>query len=46
MKTLRDELDRSPDRLIKEAKAKAKKGIAGKKLRGYQKDVKLIEVGD
>jgi hypothetical protein len=46
MKTLRDELERSPDRLIKEAKAKAKKGTAGKKLRGYQKDVKLIEVGD
>jgi hypothetical protein len=46
MKTLRDELERSPDRLIKEAKAKAKKGITGKKLRGYQKDVKLIEVGD
>jgi hypothetical protein len=36
MKTLRDELERSPARLIKEAKAKAKKG-PGKKLRGTEK---------
>jgi hypothetical protein len=27
-------------------KPKAKKGSTGKKLRGYQRDVKLIEVGD
>jgi hypothetical protein len=46
MKTLCDEVERSPDRLIEDAKAKAKKGTNGKKLAGYQKDVKLIEVGD
>jgi len=46
MKTLCDEVEQSPDRLIEEAKTKAKTGITGKKLRGYQKDVKLIEVGD
>ena len=46
MKTLCDEVERSPDRLIEDAKTKAKKGSNGKKLRGYQKDVKLVEVGD
>jgi len=46
MKTLCDEVERSPDRLIEEAKTKVKKGSDGKKIRGYQKDVKLIEVGD
>jgi hypothetical protein len=46
MKALCDEVERSPDRLIEEAKTKVKKGSRGKKIRGYQKDVKLIEVGD
>ena len=46
LKALRDEVERGPDRLIEEAKTKAKKGSDGKKLRGYQRDVKLIEVGD
>jgi len=46
MKALCDGLERSPDRLIEDAKAKAKTGSTGKKLRGYQRDVKLVEVGD
>jgi hypothetical protein len=46
MQALCDEVERSPDRLIEEAKTKVKKGSRGKKIRGYQKDVKLIEVGD
>ena len=46
MKVLCDEVERSPDRLIADAKTKAKKGTNGKKLRGYQKDVKFVEVGD
>ena len=46
MKALCDEVERSPDRLIEEAKRKAKNGNPGKKLRGYQQDVKLVEVGD
>jgi hypothetical protein len=46
MKTLCDEVERSPDRLIEETKKKAKKRIAAKKIRGYQRDVKVIEVGD
>ncbi len=46
MKTLCDEIERSPDRLIGEAKRKAKNGSPGKKPRGYQKSVKLVEVGD
>lgn len=46
MKTLCDEVERSPDRLIEEARKKARKGSIGKKIRGCQKDVKLIEVGD
>jgi hypothetical protein len=46
MKTLCGEVERHPDRLIKEAKGKAKKGNTGKKLRGYRRDVELIEVGD
>jgi hypothetical protein len=46
MKTLCDAVERSPDRLIEEAKTKAKIGSAGKKIRGYQRDVKLVEVGD
>jgi hypothetical protein len=46
MKTLCDEIERSPDRLIEEGKTKAKKGSDDKKVRGYQRDVKLVEVGD
>jgi hypothetical protein len=46
MKSLCNEVERSPDRLIEDAKTKAKKGNAGKKIRGYQSDVKLVEVGD
>jgi hypothetical protein len=46
METLCDEVERLPDRLIEEAKTKAKKGSDGKKIRGYQRDVKLVEVGD
>jgi hypothetical protein len=46
MKTLCDEIERSPDRLIDDAKRTAKNGSPGKKLRGSQKDVKLVEVGD
>ena len=46
MKTLCDEIERRPDRLIDAAKRKTKNGNPGKKLRGYQKDVKLVEVGD
>jgi hypothetical protein len=46
IKTLRDEVERSPDRLIEETKNKAKEGSTAKKLHGYQQDVKLIEVGD
>jgi hypothetical protein len=46
MKTLSDEVEHSPDRLIEEAKTTAKKGSVGKKIRGYQRDVKLVEVGD
>jgi hypothetical protein len=46
MKALCDQVEGSPDRLIEEAKRKAKKGSGGKKIRGYQRDVKLAEVGD
>jgi hypothetical protein len=46
MKTLCEEVERSPDRLIEETKKEAKKRSSGKKLRGYQRDVKLVEVGD
>jgi hypothetical protein len=46
MKTLCDEVERSPERLIEEAKTNVKKGSVGKKIRGYQRDVKLVEVGD
>jgi hypothetical protein len=45
LKTMRDELERSPARLIKEAKKSFKKG-AGKKLKGLQKDDTLPETGD
>jgi hypothetical protein len=45
MKTLLTAVERSPDRLIADAKKKSKKG-PGKKLRGQQKTNKLIEVGD
>jgi hypothetical protein len=41
-----DEVEVSPDRPFEKAKTKAKKETGGKKLRGYQKDEKLIEVGD
>jgi hypothetical protein len=43
MKALCDEVERSPDRLIEEARTK---GRTGKKLRGYQRDLKIVEVGD
>jgi hypothetical protein len=46
MKALYDEVERSADRLIEEAKTKAKKGSDSKKIRGYQKDVKLVEVAE
>jgi hypothetical protein len=46
MKALCDQVEQSPDRLIEGAKRKAKNGSSGKKLRGDQKDVKLVEVGD
>ena len=46
MKALCDEVERSPDRLNEEAKRKAKNKSPGKKPRGDQMDVKLIEVGD
>ena len=46
MNTLCHEIERSPDRLIGEAKRAAKNGSSDKKLRGYQKSVKLVEVGD
>jgi hypothetical protein len=46
MKALCDEVERSPDRLNEEAKRKAKNKSPGKKPRGDQKDVKLVEVGD
>jgi hypothetical protein len=45
MKTLMRQLERSPDRLVADAKKKSKKG-SGKKLRGQQKTSKLIEIGD
>jgi hypothetical protein len=45
LKKMRDELERSPARLIKEAKKSFKKR-ADKKLKGLQKEDKLIEVGD
>ena len=46
MQTLCDEVERSPDRLIEGAKRKAKEGSVGKEISGYQRDVKLVEVGD
>jgi hypothetical protein len=45
MKKVMAEVERSPDRLIAQAKKKSKRG-PGKKLRGQQKEAKLIEVGD
>jgi hypothetical protein len=46
MKKLMDAVERSPDRLIADAKEKSKKG-PGKKLPGHQKAPKLLEeVGD
>jgi len=45
MKKLMAAVERSPDRLIADAKKKSKKG-PGKKLRGQQKASKLIEIGD
>jgi hypothetical protein len=45
MKTLMAQLEESPDRLVADAKKTSKKA-PGKKLRGLQKDSKLIEVGD
>jgi len=45
MKKLMAELERSPDRLVAEAKKRSTKA-PGKKIRGQQKVSKLIEVGD
>jgi hypothetical protein len=45
MKKLMAQLEGSPDRLVADAKKDLKKA-PGKKLRGLQKDSKLIEVGD
>ena len=45
MKTLLSAVERSPDRLIADARKKSRKG-PDKKLRGLQKTNKLIEVGD
>jgi hypothetical protein len=46
MKSLCDEVERSPDRLIEDAKTKAKKESTGKTLPGYQRGAKPVEVGD
>ena len=46
MKSLCDAVERSPDRLIEDAKTKAKKWSTGKKLPEYQRGVKPAEVGD
>ena len=46
MKSLCDQVERSPERLIEDAKTKAKKGSASKKLPGYQRGEKPAEVGD
>ena len=45
VKKLMSEVERSPDRLVADAKKKSKKG-PGKKLPGLEKPSKLIEVGD
>jgi len=45
LKNLLSAVERSPDRLIADARKKSKKG-PGKKLPGLQKANKLIEVGD
>jgi hypothetical protein len=45
MKTLMAAVERGPDRLIADAIKKSKRG-AGKKLRGMQKESRLVEVGD
>jgi hypothetical protein len=45
MKKLIADVERKPDRLIAAEKKKLKKP-GGKKLRGQQKETKLIEVGD
>jgi len=45
METLMAAVERSPERLIADAKKGSIKG-PGKKLRGQQKTSKLIEVGD
>ena len=45
VKKLMSEVEQSPDRLVADAKKKAKKG-PGKKLPGLQNASKLIEVGD
>jgi hypothetical protein len=46
IRSLCDEVERSPDRLIEDAKTKAKKGSTSKKLPGNQRGVKPVEVGD
>lgn len=45
VKKLMSEVERSPDRLVADAKKKSKKGPS-KKLPGLQNASKLIEVGD
>ena len=45
MKNLIKQLERSPDRLVANAKKKSKKS-PGKKRRGLQKASRLIEIGD
>jgi hypothetical protein len=45
VKKLMSEVERSPDRLVADAKMKSKKG-PGKKLPGLERPSKLIEVGD
>jgi hypothetical protein len=45
VKKLMSQVERSPDRLVADAKKKSKKG-PGKKLPGLQNASKLIEVGD
>jgi len=45
VKKLMSEVERSPDRLVADAKKKSKNGPS-QQLRGLQKPSKLIEVGD
>jgi hypothetical protein len=45
MKKVMDAVERSPDRLVADAKERSKKG-PGKKLPGHQKASKLAVIGD